>query len=105
MVKIDNTHANNSSKGPKPLVLCGPAFLEVHNVLVFLVMIIYKWKTVINEVETFWSWNVSPYKATNSYSNFDCYHFCDRLVFTVVDKKIRDGTLNLSICSGKDGYI
>ena len=62
-MKIDNTHANNSGKKPKPAVFCVTEFLEVRNVLAVLVMIINQWKKSIYEVRKVWTWNVSPSNA------------------------------------------
>ena len=41
------------------ICFCGPAFLEVQNVLALLVIIINQRKKVINEARKVWSWNVS----------------------------------------------
>ena len=60
MMNTNSKHANNSGNNTKPEVLCGTAFLEVQNVLEFLVMLINQWNKVVDEVRNVWAWSVSP---------------------------------------------
>ena len=52
-MKIDNTHAKNSGKKPKPAFFCGISFLKIRNVFVLLVTFINQHKKVIYEVRKF----------------------------------------------------
>ena len=63
-MKLDNTHANNNGKEPKLATFCGTSFIEVHNVLALIVMLIYQRKKVIYESGKVWSCNVSPSNAS-----------------------------------------
>ena len=68
MMKINNTHAKNSGKKPKPAVFCGPAFIEVKNILALLVMLIYQWKKSYMKLEM----SLHP---TQPNSSLKCDHY------------------------------